>query len=392
MIRAAAALLGGALLAQEPTVRIRLAPDPHRLGPPAWTWLRERVLPEVGRGLRPEEAFDALELHLSRCHLRVLRARPPAGDYLEATIRAGGTLLAKAQGRFDGLERWQVHAAADRHALPGLRALVARIGLDRDHGPLAFDVAALVGNLAGPIDPRGSPRDTALAIGPTECGELLVAVRPGARGWRVVGRSDGGLLLPALLAALADLSARPRSGWREVSQPSEWDRWRLRAFAARGPARLEAIRQLALCETRAARHTLRRLLFDDATRLVAMDALIHAGASEMLPALVAAATPEVQDTEAMAVRALAAWLPELDERRRTAWLRVLDDHPSRILRRFAADRRRRIAGTVPPRRAAPPPATSRRTAWLTALALSAMVLCLAWLRARLELGLSRPRG
>lgn len=392
MIRLAAVLLGGALLAQEPTVRIRLAADPYRRGPAAWTWLRERVLPAAAGGLRREETLAALELRLSRRGLRVLRGRSPSGGYLTATLRAGAGLLATVRCRFDGLERWRIPRPAQGRVPPALRTLLSRVGLDRDRGPIAFDVAALVGNLAGPIDPRGDAADTALAIGPIECGELLVAVRPGVGDWRVVGRSEGGLLLPALLALLADLRARPRSGWRGAPRATDHERWRLWALAARGPARLEAARQLALCGTPAAHRTLERLLFDDATRVAAMDALIHAGASRALPALVAAATPGDPDTEAMAVRALDKWLPQLDARRRAAWLRALFDHPSARLRGFAAEHRRRLAASVPARRAAAPPGPPRREPWILALTFSAAVLGLAWLRARADLRLSRSPG
>ena len=150
------------------------------------------------------------------------------------------------------------------------------------------------------------------------------------------------------------------------SEVSRTETYTLLARSARDNRREEAIRQLAVCTTPSADDTLQRLLgAEDFARTVAMDALIKRGNPRTLQALVSAATPEIDGTEALAEAALRRWLPHAPTAYQASVLGSLDDHRSP---RLAA-----LSGATPP----PPMPDSDATAasWGTGRTFALILTC-----------------
>jgi hypothetical protein len=354
-------------------VSVRLAADPARSGPPALTWLRRSALASLPGWPGERDPFGELTLQLSARGVRFDGAAlGELGDsYLCATIDVPGAGRLSVRGDFAGLEEWRCEDLSPSRGRLG--ELLDVLGLVRHRGPLLLDVGALVGGWLPGLD-HADPLAPLLGMGPAECGELTLSIERQGNAWRALGRSRGGMLLPAVLWVLADLRARPesRNGARRQVAPSE--RWVWLARCARDGEREEAARQLVLCAGALADDTLERLLLaDDFTRAVAMDALVRRGAAGSLERVVHAATPAIDGTEALAEVALQSLLPLASRDRRTRILDALPEHESAVLRDFA----RRHGGEP----AAPDAPAAKKWLALTALLASAAALSL-WLAVR----------
>jgi len=331
LITRAALLVTAAMLAwpsaahaQASVVRARLAADPDRRGPAAWTWIRSGLLPQLEcwpRGLDPQVA---LELEFSEHGVRAAAAAQPkaSDDYLTAYVELHGIGTIRVRANFDGVERWSGRglAAPRGHTARFLDLLGVADAAD----PIVFDVAALVGNWL-PGLAEDDPLYPLLALGPAECGKLTMTVEATGPDLTVVGRSHGGLLIPALLCYLADR----RHSATDHRIPSSADRWVLLARCARDTRREEAARQLALCDDPEATDTLERLLHsEDFTRVVAMDALIRRGDTASMAAVLAALKPGQPATEQLSETALRSWLGRGHTAQQASVLPVLetDEH------------------------------------------------------------------
>lgn len=270
------------------------------VGPSALLWLRREVLarrPEWPAGRDPGAAFS---LQLS---LRGLRFGPaaglPAGVAVagDCQLPGGSSVLFACDG--DGREQWECEGGP---LPPDLAEVTAALHVAIGDPPRVVDLAALVGNLAGPAV-HGDPAADMLALGSTYCGDVTFAVRRQGNTTTVHGASAGGLTLPALLVWL---SLR-RDGARVVTGAD--DRWRLRAFGSRDGDRAEAARQLLRAGGDGV-PTLRALLHaDEPSRLAAIDGLLRMHAAAELPHIVAAADPELPLATSMAVAAVRELWP-----------------------------------------------------------------------------------
>jgi len=118
-----------------------------------------------------------------------------------------------------------------------------------------------------------------LRLGPALCGDATWIAFHRDEHMHILGRSDGGLMLPLTLLAMSITD-----GGGELSSLS------LRAYAARDADQAEAARQLGRTDRELDTRTLRALLrAEDSVRLTAIEALVRHGASHELPAIVKAA-------------------------------------------------------------------------------------------------------
>jgi len=289
LLAATFALLGGAAAQRAaqpaepstpgPRLHAAFAGSEARGGAPAVQWLCEQFLPQLDcwpEGLDARGPF-ALQLDADGLTIRATGTEVPADAVAlgTCTFTGEGAPLLWRCGT-DGCEQWYVPAA---FALPPRwLGLLHAIEGDVLQTPRTLSVAVAAGHLAGGLV-EGDPRATALRLGAVQCGELTwLAWRKGDE-LRVRGRSDGGLMLPLALLALAVADG--------AGQPSSLA---LRAFAARDDDRAEATRQLGRDDREVDVPTLRSLLFaEDRVRLTAIDALARLGATDELPAIVAAA-------------------------------------------------------------------------------------------------------
>ncbi len=287
-------------------IAIHLPADPSHRGPPALVQARA-MLPEFGAAAH--DPFSALLLELDGDGLRVQpdSSTTAAGLALRAKITVDGEEIHAVcdQG---GLETWR---ASRGRALrtPPLRALAAQLDLVRAPGPVWFDVAALVGGRMAGVQME-SPLGRLGTLGAVECGDLVVQLDKEGDDVVVIGRSRGGLLLPALLLHLAAQS---------TPTPSSTQAWQLLAYAARDSRREEATLHLGRAEDPTAADALRSLLF--ATDMAcgrAAEALARRREPEALAQLTRAvrtATPTQRPALEAAVATL--WpLADEDERRR----------------------------------------------------------------------------
>lgn len=379
---AAATLVLALLPAQQPPAPTSSAATPRlafsvhaAFGPaavrgalPALVWLTEELLPsreEWPSSLEPQHAYA---LAWDEQGLRVRRTAIRLGSDVTAAgaCQFGDGPSLRFQCRSDGTEDWLV--PADFVLPTSVRERLRALDADELDQPRTLALSVLAGHLAGGLA-EGDPRAEIVRLGSSLCGDVTWrAMRTSDGGLHVRGRSDGGLLLPALLLLLAD-------DGHHQDEPLA-----LRAFVARDHERTEATRQLGVTDGDDAT-ALRALLHaDDATRLAAIDALVRRGAAEELPNVVAAADedmPMASLAAADAVRAL--WLhasPGTRQRTRQA-LRQCAVLPLRALDLDALPR------DVPPPPPAPVDATAdRRIAVLVWLALFAVGLLIAWLRER----------
>lgn len=355
----AAALALAPVRAQELQVALR-ASAPN--DPPAITWLVERCLParpEWPAGLAPGAALrlrlDAAGLHIVPGDLAL-----PQGTLAVATFAPEGGPTALARLAEDGVEDWYLPT--------GLRLPGAWLGLLHDlsadvlDAPRSLDAAALAGHLAGAtVD--GDPRRELAGLA-ARCGGVTYTAWRTDEHLRVRGRSDGGLLLPALAAVLLAADRQDRLDPRA-----------LRAFAACDGDRDEAARQLVRSTAGRSTEALRALLHgEDELRVAAIDSLVRRGAAEELPRIVAAASPAMPfATTAVRDAVPALWSmasAEAKQRTRGALARSLVPE----LRGLAVD-------------AAPPalgsePGADPRARWLLLLLLAGIGLYGLWLRER----------
>jgi hypothetical protein len=317
-----AALFVGAATGQRPEaaepepaieLHIAVAAAPQRGALPALAWFCDRWLFEAP--FWPQERDRRLAFHL-----RWTAAGVTIGDVpheLDERTAVAGSLVIGATPPVQlhcstaGIEDWYVPAGLTlperwRHRLDELEAWV----LD---SPRTLATPIVIGHLAGALaadDPYGHMLRGASA----SCGDVTWSAWTEPGRVRVRGRSDGGLVLPAALFALA------------VQQGPAPHRHSLRAFAAADGDRAEAARQLGRGTEPVAESTLRALLHgDDRTRLVAIDALVRRGAVTQLPAIVAAGTADSPWAALAARDAIVALWPvasaEVRQRTRVALAR-----------------------------------------------------------------------
>jgi hypothetical protein len=297
----------------EPTIRVAFRAGAATSGKAAIARLCDEVLPRRAEWPTGLAHTAALSLEFSPAGLRITPTEVPLPPH---TLAAGSVqfgqnpdvLFALAD---DGIEDWFVPASFTPPA--SYAHLLRLLQADEVDQPRTFDMAVLAGHLAGPrID--GDPH-AELATLAALCGDLTFTAWRTDRYLRVRGRSEGGLLLPAMLIARlsgdrnAPLAALP-----------------LRAFSARDGDRGEAIRQLLRGEEAVATRTLRSLLLaDDELRLSAIDTLIRRHATDELPRIVAAARPGMPLATQAAIDALQElWIdasPEARQRTKEALAR-----------------------------------------------------------------------
>lgn len=324
-----------ALPAQDLRLDARLAADPARDGPTALVWLRQEVLPRLSQWPSGLDPFAGVRLEIDGEAIRCTADAGGARGYFDATLQIRGIGQLTGQCARDGLEQWH----GERLSLPEsrVRNLAALTGLLHHHGPVSLDTAAFAGGLWNGASACAAA-ELALSLGPTECGPLTVKIVRHGERWEIAGRSDGGLLLPAALAFLADLASRPPQAGALLAARAmdEAQAWRVLAAAALDGGREEAARQLSQHADDSSRDMLERLLqADDYTRVVAMESLIRAGATATLPRLLEAVDPARPDTEELAELGLWTLLPKLPESEQRRWLAQLDRHRSPRLRTFA---------------------------------------------------------
>lgn len=302
---AAALALAGAAAAQDglpPALRVdaAIAAAPHRGRVPALAWFVETWLPRHARFPADLAPHDALQLTWQDGRLRV---QPLAAPLPTDVVAAGALSLAAAAPALwrcavDGTEDWYVPADFDlptawRDRL-GALALTA---LDR---PRTLATGVLVGHCAGGLA-DGDPRRDLLQSGATACGDITWLAWRSRDVLRVRGRSDGGLALPAALLLLAGTGGAAS------------DALAVRAYAARDAERADAARQLGRRGDPAGLPALRAMLFaDEESRLAAIDALVRTGAAGELPAIVAAAEPDLRAATLGALDALQLLWPGAD--------------------------------------------------------------------------------
>ena len=269
---ATAALLAAAPRAQAPELRVEavLAPDAARSGPPAWTFVREDVLPQVVRdenGVPPLSAATRIRLDAEgKLDVQPDRLEEDLGDaYARFRLFVGGQAVAEGRCAFDGTERWEVDTRlTDAGTLPPiLDRLRAMVGPSADRGWIQVDVSTAIGNLMA-ASAAADVLSDAMTLGAFECETLMVFARPTSRSTlRVVGKSGGGLTLPAVFAALAMGQGGPGPGGPGRGDRDELERHLLLAASAQAAEREEALRQLARFDDAQARDALTRNLFDD---------------------------------------------------------------------------------------------------------------------------------
>jgi hypothetical protein len=357
--RAALLLLGPSLLAQAPLpVAAHAAFAADRDGTaPALAWLRQ-VLGDRAEWPAGRDTAAPFTVHWRDGQLWFGAALElPPGVALAGEITIGGATIGFAC-QDDGREDWRVRGDA---VPPLLAGVVAALQPEVDGAPRALDLPALIGNVAGAAV-EGDGTAEALALGAVQCGEVTVAVRRDGDDLRVIGRSGGGLSVPALLL----WCALQRDGHAAPDQ--RLDAWRLRAFGARDGDRAEAARQLQRAGSDAVPTLCALLHADEHSRLSAIDGLVRLRAAGELPRIVAAAAPDLPLCVAMAKTAVRELWPLASAATRTATL--LELRRSRTL----------DVGLVTPAADALQP--DARWRWLGVLAVVAVGLLGCWLRER----------
>jgi hypothetical protein len=381
MRRLACCLLTASLAAQEPALCVQFAADADGKGPPALVWLRQDFLP----GLPAWPAgLDGRQPFVLRASAQGITARattsPLAGSaYLAGEFRLPDTGSILLSCDHDGVEDWFAPAGAPLPAR--LRQLLADLGADAS-GFRTIDVAALAGHLGRVLE--GDPESPLLSLGAAWCGEVTWNTSAGDPGFRVRGRSGGGLLLPCAIVWWATLpEPRDPSTWWTVSPLPA--RWSLRAFAARDGDRAEAARQLGGAAAGSFTAVLTALLHaDDQSRAAAMDSLVRQQDASALPRIVAAADPQLPETVAMARSAIVTLWPKASASTREEVRRLLAKHPAAPLRQFD------LGALAPPVAPAPGGSGLRALAWL--FVIECLVFGL-WLRERRRLQSAvRPRS
>lgn len=358
--------------AEPPAIlRVAFAADAATTAPAAVAWLCEQYLPQRPEWppSLPRGAAFAITLSAGVLTVQATAVPLPNDTCAAASLQFGTGPAATGTLARDGLEDWLVPTtlSAPPDWLDGLRELRA---LDLDQ-PRSLDLAVLIGHLAGPLV-DGSERAAFVHLGAL-CGEVTFASFRRGDQLRVRGRSDGGLLLPALLLAALSDPARTTKAPRS-----------LRAFAARDGDRNEATRQLLREAPPVALRTLRAMLHgDDELRLAAIDTLVRRAECEELPRIVAAALPSLPlATTAAADAVRALWLDaDAGTRQRTRAALARSQAPD--LRRLDTEQlaRRIVESPAAPDLTAP----DHRARALLAMLVLGICLYGLWLRERTRL-------
>lgn len=358
--------------AQEPAwVQLALAPDGGGGAPPAMAWLRNDVLrrrPEWPKGVAAEAA---IAFRWTPDELRIWRSQVvlPEGVAMVGEFAIPGRGPIRVACEQDGTEEWTVPGDG---ALPErLRSLGDLLGVTRTKTPSTLDLAAAIGNLAGPAAVGDPFRDT-LQQGATACGEVTWSTwsRHGEVGVR--GRSDGGLLLPAGLLLLATLGdgAIDDAFWR--TPPTTFvERWSLRAYTRRDGDRAEATRQLVRSDAGPDRETLLDMLHaDEGSRLAAIDALVRRGDQDTLPAIVRAADGSSDLVTGAALDAMESLWPRATANTRVSTRKAVQLCPVVSLQeRLAA-----MPADAPPAPRADPGSAESGHAWRIRLLVGLLIL------------------
>jgi hypothetical protein len=294
--------------------------DAAQSTPLALQWLRDEWLPALDAWPADRNPQQAFSLRVSRPRADSTRlvvddavVLPSGTAYCGEWQMAPGLTIAFA-GDEAGTERWQVHG---RTVPAAVHELLVALNLDADGAPRRLDPLALLAHLSGPVV-HGDPTADLLSMAAARCGEVTLSARHTADGIEVLGRSEGGLLLPALLVHQA--MQRPAA----VSPVDPDLRLALRAFTSRDGDRSEAARQLqrhgsaGLTALRAMLHA------DEPTRTAAIDSLVRLGAAGELPEILGAADESMPMACAMAEHALRELWPLASLRTRESCWHVLE--------------------------------------------------------------------
>ena len=243
-------------------LQLELAADQEQLGPPGWLAARDWLLAQTGES-RPDDPWTSLRLRFDGVHWVALSTQPRASSspnsaavvapsntrpdaiYSSATLTYYGWQIRATCDR-DGRERWQVRrterATPTRAAgSPPLADALAALGISDDGQPIVVDTSAWIGRFIDSCEGHDTATQLLLLAG--ACGPTSIVLSPTRtkRGWTVIGRSHGGLLLPALLTLLA-----AQSGQTELPPALHWqNRHALRATTRLDDGAAEATRQLA---------------------------------------------------------------------------------------------------------------------------------------------------
>ncbi len=284
---AVACLLAQTLVGQvpansvSPELHAAIAASDYRNGVPAIAWLCGEFLPTLPQwpeGLNPNESFS-LSLSAAGLQIRKTEVTVPVGAVAIGTCNfsgAGATPQIVWRCETNGREQWFV---PDDFELPTRwQQLLHAIEADLIGTSRTLAVAVITGHLAGGLLDN-DPRSALLRLGPSLCGDATWLAQRHDDQLHIFGRSDGGLMLPMTLLALAIAD-----GCGELSALA------LRAFAARDADQAEAARQLGRTDRALDTRTLRALLHaEDEVRLTAIEAFVRHGASHELPTIIRAA-------------------------------------------------------------------------------------------------------
>ncbi len=318
----------GALLAQQappshPEFRVLLAADPQAAGPQGLVWFRTRFLPSQPNWPAGTDPLGPLLVEASAHGLTATRME--SGDdrfYLAGELQLEGRHRMLVACTADGTEDWFGPAQA---TLPALASqFVQTLGPAPEAHLRAIDLAAACGLLAKRMVEQ-DPRLPLVTLGAAHCGEVTWAWWRNERELRVRGKSNGGLLLPALaLHAASAANTKPEAGAaaaRHASLP-------LNALAGRDASRNESIRQLVRSVASRSTEDLGSLLHTDgATKHYAMDALARMGDPTHLPTILAAMDPADPVATSLAASALQELLPTAPREVQATVAQQLQDMP-----------------------------------------------------------------
>lgn len=345
---------------------VAVAAAPQRSNLPALVWLGEQWLPARPfwpRGMDPRAPFQLRWTNDGVVITRLQQELAPE-TAVTGSLTLGEAVPMVIHCASSGIEDWYVPRAI-RWPSSWLQRLAELDALVLDV-PRTLATAVVVAHVAGAMAPD-DPLTQLLGAAGAACDETTWIAWGERETIRIRGRSEGGLLLPAALLALATRNSPEMRGYL------------VRAFGGRDGDRAEATRQLAHSDQPDATDTLRALLHaDDRTRLVAIDTLVRREAAGELPAIVAAGTPQSPWATLAAREALERmWClatPEIRQRTRAA----LAKSTSAELRGIDLERLATNAGArTPPVAVAPRPV--RAMAWLGCCAIG---LCIWLLRER----------
>lgn len=328
-------------------------------------WLATR--PEWPANLPVEAAFT-IQLSDHGLAIQATAETPPAGALWAGALRIGAEAPAVGEGRDDGTEDWWIPATWQLP--PAWQAALQSLGLGVGVQPRTLDAASLLGQLTGPTV-EGDHNHQRLLLG-SQCGEVTFACWQTAAHWRVRGRGEGGLLLPACLVWLqwqtADAAGRGTA---------------LRVMASRDGDQPEAARQLLHGDQASATAALRAALHgEDELRLAAITTLVRRQAAQELPRIVAAGETGAGLAVLAAQEALVELWPGASAQTRAATQRLLQRSEVPALRQFLGAAQPAIKPARAPEAAAEAAPSLPRAQWLLALGCLGAALYIAWLRER----------